>query len=503
VAAASPAVILGADGRPFRRAALPALRPRTAPVRARFDAADTTTENSRHWAAADSLSARAANSPEVRRVLRDRSRYESQNNSYARGIVRTIANDTVGTGPRLQLLTEDQEANRAIERAFAEWSTATGLALKLRTMCQARIVDGESFALLSTNPRLPTPVQLDLVLVEAEQVATPTIDVLAPDAVDGIEFDGFGNPIQYHLLRDHPGDLMSFGAAFGEFDRVPARFMLHWFRPDRAGQARAIPELTPALPLFAQLRRYTLAVIAAAETAADFAAVVHSAMAPDDGATDFEPFDEVEIVRRMMVTLPAGWQMSQFKAEQPATTYPDFKHEILEEIARCLGIPTNIARGNSSGYNYSSGRLDHQTYYKSIAVDQSDVARYLLDRILAAWMDEASLATRLLPAGPDRLGGWPHTWIWDGPEHVDPEKEANAQETRLRNGMTSFDEECYRQGVDPDVRAENIAKSIQRFKQNGIPTPATWGLAPPAPTPTLVPEPARPDDDDDEDTDDG
>jgi hypothetical protein len=69
-------------------------------VRARYDAAATNPDNYRHWANADSLSADAANNPEVRRVLRNRSRYEVANNSYARGIVLTLANDVVGTGPR-------------------------------------------------------------------------------------------------------------------------------------------------------------------------------------------------------------------------------------------------------------------------------------------------------------------------------------------------------------------------------------------------------------------
>ena len=43
-------------------------------------------------------------------------------NSYARGIVPTLANDTVGTGPRLQLLTGDGETNRIVEQAFARWA---------------------------------------------------------------------------------------------------------------------------------------------------------------------------------------------------------------------------------------------------------------------------------------------------------------------------------------------------------------------------------------------
>jgi len=66
-------------------------------VRARYDAAQTTAENARHWAMADSLSADGAASADARRKLRERSRYEVANNSYAKGIVLTLANDCIGT----------------------------------------------------------------------------------------------------------------------------------------------------------------------------------------------------------------------------------------------------------------------------------------------------------------------------------------------------------------------------------------------------------------------
>ena len=91
-------------------------------------------DNRRHWANADGLSANAANSPEVRRVLRNRSRYEVANNSYARGIVLTLAHDVIGTGPRLQMLTSDAEANRRIEQAVHAVVAAIDLPQKLRTM---------------------------------------------------------------------------------------------------------------------------------------------------------------------------------------------------------------------------------------------------------------------------------------------------------------------------------------------------------------------------------
>ena len=91
-------------------------------VRAKFDSAQTTPDNRRHWANADLLSADAAATPEVRRVLRSRARYEVANNCYARGIILTLANDVISTGPRLQMLLgdgADAGVNQTIEREFA------------------------------------------------------------------------------------------------------------------------------------------------------------------------------------------------------------------------------------------------------------------------------------------------------------------------------------------------------------------------------------------------
>ena len=158
-------------------------------VRARYDAAQTNQDNRRHWALADGLSADAAASPAVRRTLRNRARYEVANNSYARGIVLTLANDCVGTGPRLQLMGINGDDARFIERSFVEWARTVDLAEKLRCMRVAMAEDGEAFALLTSNAALATPVQLDLKLIEADQVATPGITPLPKNAVDGIVFD--------------------------------------------------------------------------------------------------------------------------------------------------------------------------------------------------------------------------------------------------------------------------------------------------------------------------
>jgi lambda family phage portal protein len=439
-------------------------------IRGRYDAAVTTDENRRHWANADLLSADAANNPRVRSVLRSRARYEVANNSYARGIVSTLANDTVGTGARLQMLSDDNDANRVVEQEFMMWADAVGLAEKLRTMRMARAETGEVFGMLVANPKIDSPVKLDLRLIEADQVATPVFlrEFSGLNAVDGIVFDSYGNPTEYHVLKSHPGDTI---ARFSlDYDRVPAASIIHYYRADRPGQSRGIPEITPALPLFAQLRRYTLAVLAAAETAADFAAVLFTD-APANGEADpVEPMDLVELERRMATVLPGGWKLGQVQAQQPTTTYGEFKKEILNEIARCLSIPYNIAAGNSSGYNYASGRLDHQTYFKSIRVEQEQIGLTVLDRVLQAWLDEAILISELLPRWMRTAAfrDLDHQWFWDGQEHVDPAKEANAQATRLQNNTTTLAYEYARQGRDWESEIRQRAKEVALMKELGL-----------------------------------
>jgi len=441
-----------------RPAAVPAV------VRARYDAAQTTADNARHWAMADALSADSAASADVRKKLRERSRYEVANNSYAKGIVLTIANDCIGTGPRLQLLSANSTINRRIESAFAQWARAIDLAGKLRTMRMAKSVDGEAFAVLTDNPMIDSPVMLDVQLVEADRVASPLAALPLMDVgIDGIILDAYGNAQIYSIMRQHPGDLANW---LMDVDLIDAEAVVHWFRSDRPGQHRGIPEITPALPLFAQLRRYTLAVIAAAETAADFAAVLFTDSPANGEAQALEPMDVVELEKRMATVLPDGWRLGQIEAQQPTTSYAEFKREILNEIARCLNLPYNIAACNSSGYNYASGRLDHQTYYKSIRVEQAHLAEAVLDRILAAWLDEAELLSEF--AYLRTAGEIPHQWFFDGTEHVDPAKEATAQATRLSSNTTTLAIEYARQGRDWETELRQRAKEQALMEELGL-----------------------------------
>ena len=444
---------------------------RSQPVRARYDSAQTNANNCRHWANADALSADAAGSASVRRILRNRSRYEIANNSYARGIVSTLADYSIGTGPRLQALTNSPKENLQIERSFTAWALAAQLAQRLRTMRMARTGDGENFAVLANNPQVRGQVKLDVVPVEADRITDETAQVPRAGYVDGIKYDQHGNPVSYNLLKQHPGGLFVFLA--GGSQTIPADKMIHGYRANRPGQSRGIPELTPALPLFAQLRRYTLAVLAAAETAANQSGILHTpapAEEDENKAEAGDPFEELTFERNMWTVLPEGYDISQFKAEQPTTVYPEFKREVINEIARAINMPYNIAAGNSVDYNYASGRLDHQAFFRAVMVDQSIIELQEVERIFGAWQQEAVLIEGLLPQRWRMMGAViPHKWFWDGNDHVDPKKEADGQAVRLGSASTNLAREYGRLGLDWRQELEQRAIELEFMRKRNIP----------------------------------
>ncbi len=285
-------------------------------VRARYDAV-TTDDNRRHWANADGLSPNASNSAEVRRILRNRARYETANNSYARGIVLTLAHDVVGTAPGYRCSLATLKPIVASNRLLCS-GLVRCIFLKNSARC-GWLAPRMANLLLSftNNPRLIRRFSSTSALVEADQVTTPDLDRLSTMAVDGIVFDSAG------IRSNTTSSVTTRGIAS---TRLAAITIASQRLRCCTGSAPTDPVKRAAsrtscrhYPLFAQLRRFNLAVLAAAETAADFAGILYTD-APANGEADAaEPFEPIELEKRALVTMPGGWKMAQMQAEQPST----------------------------------------------------------------------------------------------------------------------------------------------------------------------------------------
>ena len=443
--------------RMFRR------KPSTPSVRGRYDAAGSAEDNRRHYENADYLNSAAANSRAIRGKLVSRSRYEFANSCYLKGMVETVAQDTVGRGARPQVTSADPEFSKAVELKFAAWCKEINLAEKMRLMDQAEHVDGEGIGIFFNNPIDREGVHLDIRLVETEMMATPDLWPNTRFRVDGVKYDVFGNPEFYTILHVHPGDDRGFN--LWTYDEIPAENVLHLHRMDRPGQLRGVPILTPALTLAPLSRRYTLASVTAAEVAASIAAVMSTSLGPLGQPPEVEEFSTTPIERGMMMALPEASNVTQLKAEQPTTTYEVFQTALIRELCRCVHVPLTIALGDSSDSNYASGRLDLQNYVRHVRIKRSKWETFL-NRIYEMWLQEALLIFGFLPARP--AGDVRCAWIWDGFEHVDPAKEAQAQEVKLRNNLTTYAEEYAKQGKDWEEQFRQIAKEKALMKELGL-----------------------------------
>lgn len=399
-------------------------------IRGSYDLAQTTNDNRRHWASADSYDADSANSKAVRDTMVKRSRMETGNNGYLKGINLTQANYVIGRGPTLRMQSRAPGFNAMVETAWKRWAKRIKLARKLRTAIKAKVSDGETFLLATINEGLQDRVKLDLVGIECEQVASTDLLWNQKNRVDGVRFDEFGNPTHYDILPYHPGG--SWQPVTQQADIVPAKFVFHLFREDRAGQHRAIPELSSTMGTCAQSRRWREATLQAAENLADFSIFVKTGMDPDSGAAQLLPFDTLEIEKGMMTALPAGAEAFQPKPEQPPATYEGFHQTQLSEQARPLSMSYALAACDSSQSNFASAKLDQHPYFASIDVEQAEIEDLVLDPLFELWFAEA---VRVYGWNVEKTPAPSHIWDWPARPQVDEVKTSSSRQIDLATGV--------------------------------------------------------------------
>jgi capsid protein len=463
---------------------------------ARYDAATYTDEFRNYWVNADRFDADSANSREVRHTLISRSRYEATNNGYTDGIVQTYATDLVGNAPALRMQTASQGFNRMVEFQWYLWCKAIGFRRKLWTMAHAKVVDGESFAIMRTNPNVRHDINLDLVLYEAEQCQTPLLaSGLVENEIDGIKFDQFGNPASYNFLRYHPGAASAVSVDL-QLEVVPAELVLHWFKCRRPGQHRGVPELASTLNLGASFRRLREANLSTAEKVAAWTLFLKTMFQPtEEDAENVESLEQLEIVRGMITTLPNTVEPFQLKAEHPGPQYDSFHKTTLNEQARPKNMPYNKAACDSSSYNYASGRLDHQTYYGGLDVDREDCNDAVLNPLFDFWFALAVKKFNWLGGDISRISPGARVHIWDWPKHrvADIEAEANANRTKLESGQILHPQLMAEQGVDFDDFVEENARKYRITEDELVSRLLDVALrlkAEPAPAPPPVSEEA-------------
>lgn len=480
-----------------------------ATVRAHFDNARNTPETAALFREADSLAMIAALSPSVRRIVRDRARYIVYNCPYAWGMLDTYATDIVGPWLSVSFPRKIAEGVRdRITTAFDEWALRVELWEKLKTLVRAKTTDGEAFAMFYTDPTIvdsENAVTLNLATLECDRVESWTEQVTRENETDGIRFDPYRHPIEYRVLKYHPGDYRAIkNIKYRAGDWIKAANIIHYFEVLRPEQVRGVSDFVSMLDIPAEQKAYRAAVTNTATNAASVSGVLSTDQVPecfDDNdeslgkcAMEVKPNTVFQAQRGSFVSLPEGWKLQQLQAQQPTSLYKDFVRSLIAEMARCLSMPVNIAMCDSSQHNFASAKLDHTTYGKKIQAVRSTLVTKVLDRIFAKWLEEYAIRRPLTPTALSALRRT--EWLFAERDNTDVMKDASADNTRLGNGTTNLatlyakDGKDWKRETDQaiDEKMHILVRWREKCKENGLPedTPcpffAKGGATPAAPT---------------------
>lgn len=483
-----------------------------AQILARFDNARNTADTASLFRNVDSLAITTALSPGVRKTVRERARYVVANCPYAKNMLDIFVTHVVGpwatvTFPRGRV---SESLRDRVSEAFDAWAVATGFWPKVKTLLRAKITDGEAFAMLVTDKAVVkngNAVTLNVKPIECDRVESYTEMVTRENEFDGIRFDENGHPLEYRILKYHPGDYRALRNYRRAGDWVKAANVIHYFDVLRPEQVRGISDFVSALDIPALQKSYRSSVVDSAINAASISGVLQTDQVPecfDDDDTsigkcamDIKPNTSFQAQRGALVTLPEGWKLQQLNAEQPTSLYDGFVRSLIAEMAACLSMPVNIAMSDSSQHNFASAKLDHMTYGDKIADVRAALSVDILDRVFFAWLDEYAARN---PMDAETFAALHRTeWLFTERGNSEVMKDASADNTRLGNGTTTLDIICSKSGRDwkrvqdqwLEENARKIAKWREVCKANGLPedTPLPGGgksATAPAPTEDMI-----------------
>lgn len=412
-----------------------------------------------------------------RRWLRNRSRDLQRNNPLARGAINTVVTSAVGTGLVLRSRIDAealglspeaaQKWQRHTEREFSLWADnpracdaeATLDWFGLQSLAfRSALESGDTFAALPMVPRVGCPYDTKVQLIEADRLVNNKLIADTIDLFGGIKRGKFGEPIEYHILRQHPGGMLSPGSftwdivpAFGR--RTGRRNIIHLYDKLRPGQPRGLPYLSPVIETLKQLGDYTDGELRAALVSSMFTVFVKSESGfglgvGSDGNQATSPAqtgDNLRLGSGAIVDLNPGDDVSFANPGRPNTAFDPFVQALLRQIGSALELPFEILIKHFSS-SYSASRaalLDAWRFYKG---RRAWLAAMFCSPVYEAWLDEAVASGRIDAEGyfddPERRAAYLRAeWIGDTQGQIDPLKEAMAAEKRLALVLTSYADE--------------------------------------------------------------
>lgn len=462
-------------------------------------------------------------------TIRQRARMLYMSSPIATSAIRTMRTNSIGDGlkptPRpdrdvLNMTEQDAEAfSKAVLREWNLWAsdknacdaTGTNTIYEMQQLAmQSWLLSGDVFALVKKRePTQRRPYALRLHLIEADRVSTPMKASAGmfsgytqgknPDngnvIYDGVEIDGGGQAIAYHIRSGYPADA-PMGAetwtrvlAVGKKTGLPN--MLHVMESERPDQYRGVSYLAQVVEPLLQIRRYAASELTAAIIESYFTAYVqvegafenpwNEVLGGPDGSPNEELShdpDEYEMGPGQVNFLEPGESVTFADPKRPTSGFDAFTQAMARQIGAALEIPGDVLLKTFNA-SYSASRAALMEAWKAFRMRRSWFVSDFCEPMWEIWFSEAVARGRINAPGyfadpVIRRAYLGCEWIGPSQGQLDPTKEIAAEVAAVREGLTTREAAAIRlNGSKWDENMDRIAhenaRMVELFGQTEAP----------------------------------
>lgn len=436
-------------------------------------------------------------------LLRERSRDLCRNSPLAGGAVNTMVTSIVGSGLKLQsrpntklLGMSEEEADlwkNNTEVLFRQWAERQHCDAALTqnfygiqaTAFRSVLESGDILVLTPFKSSQTSPFALRLQMIEGDRVCNPKFKTDTNELAGGVQMDELGAPVGYHVLKTHPGSIVpkeyewDYFAAFGA--NTGRRNVIHLFDKRRPGQTRGYPVLAPVIETLKQLDRYTEAEIMAAVVSGMFSVFITT---EDGGGLDVgndgvapaanpNAGGDFKLGNGAIVDLAPGEKIEVANPGRPNQAFDPFVQSILRQIGVALEIPFELLIKHFTA-SYSAARAALLEAWRFFRVRREWLALAFCQPVYETWLEEA--VARGFVSAPGffddpiiRAAYCGADWVGDAPGAIDPYKEIQAAELRLKVGVSNLEKETAAfDGSDWESNHQQQVKELKARQRDGL-----------------------------------
>ena len=438
------------------------------------------------------------------RIIRARARAMARDNGNISGALRKIVANVVYSGLTPQAQHRDATGARdcaacgALENDWKDWAEENDIWLIQQLALRHLWLDGGFFLHFYAVPRFQkdglVPLGVELLDMDALDMSVHGPQPNGNIARYGAEYDSRGNLLAWHILEESlyggvldegwtrdPAVHPAFGA--GRTLRLKAEDCRLVMQPDRIGQTLPVSWMHAVIMGMHNFDEYQTSEQIAARLAAAFAIFLKDSgefgagsMGNSLSGAPLNPAPlaggqttagralsmDTFISSGRIDELPPGKEIQIVENRRPANNYTDYTKTSLRGASSGMAMSYESFGNDYSDASYSAARQAVLEERRGYRMQQIFLARKLMTPIWRRFV----MWRKAFGLGPEERV--PVVWQMPGWSWVDPVKDANAAQTRVKLGIISRRELCAEEGRDFGETVTALAEEKQMLEEAGL-----------------------------------